>query len=84
MQSIKSLEIYFALVIRMPKGHSLADRIAGLLRDDPGQSVKEMANHLEVNRTFLSGYLKALEDQGYIKLRRIGPARVYFHNASKV
>ena len=63
---------------------SLADRLIGLLDEDPGQSVKEMANHLEVNRVFLSGYLRAMEDQGYIKSKKIGPARVYFNNASKV
>ena len=63
----------------MPKSN-LANKIVELLEDDPGQSVKEMANHLEVNRTFLSGYLKALEDQGYIKSKRIGPAKVYFNN----
>lgn len=32
-----------------------------------------------VNRTFLSGYLKALENQGYIKSKKIGPAKVYFN-----
>jgi len=62
----------------MPNNHSLADKIVGLLEEDPGQSVKEMANQLNVNRTFLSGYLKALEDQGYVKSKKIGPAKVYF------
>ena len=65
-------------MMKMSKGHSLADKIVGLLEEDPGQSVKEIANQLDVNRTFLSGYLKALEDQGYIKSKRIGPAKVYF------
>lgn len=46
----------------MPKNLILADKISRLLEKDPGQSVKEMANQLEVNRTFLSGYLRALED----------------------
>jgi len=67
----------------MPKSHSLADKIIGLLEEDPGQSVKEMANQLEVNRTFLSGYLKALEDQGYIKSKKIGPAKVFFNGSKK-
>jgi len=65
----------------MPKSRCLADKIVGLLKEDPGQSVKEMANQLEVNRTFLSGYLKALEDQGYIKSKKIGPAKVYFNES---
>jgi len=64
----------------MPITHGLATKIVDLLEEDPGQSVKEMANQLEINRTFLSGYLKALKDQGYIKSKKIGPARVYFNN----
>jgi len=59
----------------------LVGKIVALLEKDPGQSVKEMANQLEVNRTFLSGYLKALEDQGYIKSKKIGPAKVYFNES---
>jgi len=31
-----------------------------------------------VNRIFLAGYLKALENQGYVKSKKIGPAKVYF------
>lgn len=68
-------------MVKMPKSHSLVDKIVALLEKDPGQSVKEMANQLEVNRTFLSGYLKALEDQGYIKSKKIGPAKVYFNES---
>ena len=68
----------------MLKSRNLADKIIGLLDEDPGQSVNDMAKQLEVNRTFLSGYLKALEDEGYIRLKKIGPAKVYFNNASKV
>jgi len=67
----------------MPKSCSLADKIVELLEQDPGQSVKEMADQLDVNRTFLSGYLRALEDQGYIKLKKIGPAKVYFNNSKR-
>ena len=69
--------------MKMPKNHSLADKIVGLLKEDPSQSVKELAKQLEVNRTFLSGYLKALEDQGYIKSKAIGPAKVYFNSDLK-
>jgi len=43
-----------------------------------GQPVKELAKKLNVNRTFLAGYLKALENQGYVKSKKIGPAKVYF------
>lgn len=57
----------------------LTSEIIRLLKKDPGQPVKELAKKLEVNRIFLSGYLKALEDQGYVKSKRIGPAKVYFN-----
>jgi len=56
----------------------LIAKIIKLLEDDPGQPIKDMAKKLNVNRTFLAGYLKALEDQGYIKSKRIGHAKVYF------
>jgi predicted transcriptional regulator len=55
-------------------------KIVELLRAQPGQSVKEIAKQIDVNRTFLSGYLSALEEHGYVKSRKIGPARVYFNN----
>jgi len=58
----------------------LTEKIIKLLREDPGQSVKELAKKLGVNRIFLSGYLKALESQGCIRSKQIGPARVYFNS----
>ena len=60
----------------------LDSRIMELLENDPGQSVKELAKRLKVNRTFLAGYLKALENQGYIESKKIGPATVYFKKGS--
>jgi predicted transcriptional regulator len=62
---------------------TLSKRIIELLERSPGQTVKELANQLEVNRTFLSGYLRALEEQGSVKSKEIGPARVYFKGESK-
>jgi predicted transcriptional regulator len=56
----------------------LTAKIIKLLENDPGQPVKELAKKLGVNRTFLAGYLKALENQGYVKSKRIGPAKMYF------
>lgn len=49
----------------------LTNKIAKLLDEDPGQTVKELAKQLKVNRTFLAGYLEALEDQGCVKSKRI-------------
>ena len=60
------------------KYSNLKSRITKLLEEDSGQSVKELAEKLGINRIFLAGYLKALEDQGYVKVKRIGPAKVYF------
>ena len=60
----------------------LTAKIIKLLEEDPGQPVKDLARKLSVNRTYLAGYLKALEDQGYVKSKRIGPARVYFNAKS--
>ncbi|MGC8962016.1 MAG: helix-turn-helix domain-containing protein [Candidatus Bathyarchaeia archaeon] len=56
----------------------LTAQIIKLLEDDLGQPVKDLAKKLGANRTFLAGYLKALENQGYVKSKRIGPAKVYF------
>lgn len=63
----------------MPQSQDkLTSRLIGLLEKDPGQTVKELAKQLDVNRTFLAGYLKALENQGSVKSKKIGPAKVYF------
>ena len=61
----------------------LTAKITKLLENDPGQPVKDLAKKLGVNRTFLAGYLKALENQGYVKSKRIGPAKVYFNSGLK-
>ena len=64
----------------LPKeDQNLTNKIMELLKKNPGQPVKELANHLGINRTFLAGYLKALEDQSYIKSKKIGPAKIYFN-----
>jgi len=65
------------------ENRDLTDRLLGLLEKDPGQSVQKLASELEINRTFLAGYLKALENQGYVKSKRIGPAKVYFSSGLK-
>lgn len=68
--------------MKMLKNHSLADKIARLLEEDPNQSVKEMAEQLEVNRTFLSGYLKGF-GKGYIKSKKMRPIKVYFNETNR-
>ncbi len=56
----------------------LSKAISLLLAQRPGQSVKELATALKVNRQFLSGYLTALEETNAVNSRRVGPARIYF------
>ena len=63
--------------------HNLFDKIEFALEDMPGQSVKELAGKVGVNRNLLTGYLQALEELGYVTSRKLGPARVY-HNADSV
>jgi len=56
----------------MPKNYdSLTPRLMQLLEQDFGQTVKQLTEQLDVNRTFLAGYLKALENQGYVKSKNI-------------
>ncbi|MEM2212330.1 MAG: winged helix-turn-helix domain-containing protein [Candidatus Nezhaarchaeales archaeon] len=61
----------------------LTPKLIELLEKDPGQTVKQLAEQLSVNRTFLAGYLKALESQGYVRSKKIGPAKVYFKGHGK-
>jgi len=45
----------------MPREYgNLKARILKLLDENPGQSVKELARQLNVNRSFVAGYLQAL------------------------
>ena len=60
------------------ENQELTEKIIKLLEKDPGQTVKNLSEALQVNRNFLAGYLKALENQGYVKSKKIGPAKVYF------
>ena len=61
----------------------LFERIVSLLKETPGQSVKELATKLKTNRTFLAGYLRAMEDEGYVSSRWVGPARLYYKKGTK-
>ena len=53
----------------------LTERIVKLLKDDQGQPVRDLAKE-RYEQTFLAGCLKALENQGYVKSKKMGPARV--------
>jgi DNA-binding IclR family transcriptional regulator len=45
----------------------LTSEIIKLLTNNSGQAVKDLAKKLGIDRTFLIGYLKALEQEGYVK-----------------
>lgn len=57
---------------------NFADKVKEILADEPGLSVKELAERLETNRQYMAGVLKVLEEQGSISHRKVGPARIYF------
>ncbi|MEM2058371.1 MAG: winged helix-turn-helix domain-containing protein [Nitrososphaerota archaeon] len=65
------------------KHRDLRLKIMQELEKNPGQSVMELAKRLKINRTFLAGYLEALENRGYVRSKKIGPARVYFKEAQR-
>lgn len=63
----------------MPKSYeNLMERILELLKRNSSQSIKEIAKQVKVNGSFAADYLQALEDQEYVKSRKIGLARIYF------
>jgi predicted transcriptional regulator len=62
----------------MVNSKSIQARILETLEREPGLSVKKFAEKLRLNRIYLSGFLDALELQGLVRSKRIGPARAYF------
>ena len=62
----------------MSSPSNLTERIIRLLEKDPGQQIQQLARELKMNRTFLAGYLSALENEGKVKSKKIRPAKVYF------
>jgi len=56
----------------------LKRRIEELLERESGLSVKAFAERLGLNRIYLSGFLDALELQGFVTSKKIGPARAFF------
>ena len=66
----------------LPKEH-LSTKIKRILSKTPGLSIKELAEVSQVNRQFMAGFLKALEEKGDIYSRKVGPAKIYFNNEVK-
>ena len=53
------------------------------LGKEPGLTVKDLAERLNVNRQFMAGFLAALEELGEVSYRKVGPARIYFTQAKE-
>lgn len=62
---------------------NLSGKIKRLLSKTPGLSVKEIAEALNVNRQFMSGFLTAIEEKGEVYSRKVGPAKIFFNNEAK-
>jgi len=62
----------------MKELEGLTAKIIKLLENDAGQPVKDLDKKLSANRIFLAGHLKALENQGHVKSKRVRPAKVHF------
>jgi predicted transcriptional regulator len=54
------------------------ENLTVLLKNNLRQTVKNLAEGLDTNKIFTANYLKALEDQGYIKSKRVKIFKVYF------
>ena len=54
-------------------------KVRAALLKEPGLSVNELVERLQVNRQFMLGYLAALEDRGELASRTVGPTRIYLN-----
>ena len=55
-------------------------KFSALLENYLDQIIKKIINKMNVNRSFFVGYLKALEEDGYFKSRKLEPIKGYFYN----
>jgi Mn-dependent DtxR family transcriptional regulator len=53
-------------------------KIIKLLESDFEQTIKDPADELGASRAFSAGYLRALENQGYVESKRIRFVNTYF------
>jgi len=61
----------------------MSSKIKALLEREPGLSVKEIADRMEVNRQFMAGFLAALEEREGVSFRKVGPARIYYKSSNR-
>ena len=63
--------------------NKLSIKVRNILSKTPGLTIKELAKASKVNRQFMAGFLRALEEKGDVYSRKVGPARIYFNNRVK-
>jgi predicted transcriptional regulator len=69
--NVKKLINLGHLKVYVARRHNdLTSRILDLLEKDPGQHIQELARGLKINRTFLAGYLKALETMATLSRKK--------------
>ena len=64
--------------------HQTRRRILDLVRDQPGQSVGELAKAFDVSRIAIMNHLKVLEEAGLITSQKDGRARRLYLNAMPI
>lgn len=64
--------------------HQTRRRILDLVRDQPGQSVGELAKAFDVSRIAIMNHLKVLEEAGLITSLKDGRARRLYLNAMPI
>jgi len=70
--------------VRIPREYQgLTPKIIDSLKVNRFQSVEDLSKALDINRTWLAGYLAALETQGMIGCRKVGRAKIYFRKSSE-
>jgi len=58
---------------------TINQQILALLKDNPrGLSIREISEHVEINRNSVSNYLNVLLVSGLVEVRDIGPSRVFY------
>jgi DNA-binding MarR family transcriptional regulator len=55
----------------------MKDKILKAINDSNPITISALAKKLKINRIYLSGYLKALEDNGELLSKNIGVAKIY-------
>jgi predicted transcriptional regulator len=66
-----------------PLNIDLPEKIKKILLKTPGLSIKEIAKEVGINRQFMAGFLAAMEENGEVCSRKVGPAKIYFNNRVK-